>query len=185
MPLSDTSLPYGIRDIKVARLKADGTPDVLIDLPNAQTMSFSEAEDFEELRGDDKVVARRGKGPNIEFELDAGGINLAAAVVMNGGAVVETGTTGSMVRTYRKKDTDSKPYFYAVGQSISDSGGDFHTVMYRLIADGGFEGSQEDGSFWVTKVSGTGLGSLQTGATKGALYDFVQNEVVTDISVTA
>lgn len=185
MALTDTSLPYGIRDIKVAKLKADGTPDILIDLPNAQTMSFSEAEDFEELRGDDKVVARRGKGPNIEFELDAGGINLAAAVIMNGGSIVESGTAGSLTRTYRKRDTDSKPYFYAEGQSISDSGGDFHTKMYRLIADDGFEGSQEDGSFWVTSVSGTGLGSLQSGAVKGALYDFIQNEVVTDIVASA
>ena len=55
MPLP-TPLPYGIRDIKVTPY-TDAAATTLaatsIDLPNARTLSFSETEEFTELRGDD------------------------------------------------------------------------------------------------------------------------------------
>ncbi|MFT8046885.1 hypothetical protein ACMYMB_23080, partial [Salmonella enterica subsp. enterica serovar Enteritidis] len=60
MPLG-TSLPYGLRDVKLTPL-VNGVPGTPVDLPNARTLSFSESEDSEELRGDDKIVATRGKG---------------------------------------------------------------------------------------------------------------------------
>lgn len=183
MALPETSLPYGIREIYVAPLLASGGPDTanMVKLPNARTLSFSETEEFTELRGDDVVVARRGMGPAVEWELESGGISFAATVVMNGGSVVESGVAPNLKRTYRKKDTDSKPYFYAQGRSISDSGGDFHTKLYRIIASDGFEGEQADGEFWLTGASGSGLGSLASGETKGVIYDFDQNETAVSI----
>ena len=55
-----TSLPYGLRDIKVTPISAAGVIGTMVDLPNARTLSFEENEDFVQLRGDDKVVAERG-----------------------------------------------------------------------------------------------------------------------------
>lgn len=170
MPLG-TALPYGLRDVKIAVLAADGTPGTMVDLPNAQTLSFTENEDFQELRGDDKVVAKRGNGPTIDWELDSGGISLEAYAIMNGGLVTTSGTTPAQKKTYAKLGTDSKPDFWAEGQAMSESGGDFHMVLYRCKADGGIEGELNDSEFWVTQASGTGIADVDN-----KLYDMVQNE---------
>lgn len=174
------ALPFGLRDIKLSTLTAAGVKGTGVDLPNSRTLSFEEAEDFEELRGDDKVVTRRGKGPSVEWELEAGGISLEALVVINGGTLTVSGTTPDTVKTYSKKATDQRPDFFAEGQSISEGGGDFHTVLYRCKADGGVTGEMADSSFWLTGASGTAFPSRAV-ATLDALYDFIQNETATDI----
>lgn len=179
MPLAET-LPYGLRDVKLATMSSTGTKGTLVDLPNSRVLSFEEAEDFEELRGDDKVVATRGKGASIDWDLEAGGISLECLVVINGGTLISSGTTPAQVKTYTKKATDARPEFFAEGQSISESGGDFHGVLYRLKASGGVQGEMSDGTFYLTKCSGTGLPSKASG-TLDALYDLVQNETSADI----
>lgn len=167
-----TSLPFGLRDVKIAPLEADGSPGTMVDLPNAQTMSFTENEEYKELRGDDKVVAKRGSGATIDWTLDSGGIALEAYVVMNGGELVVSGVTPAVKKTYSKKSTDSRPDFWAEGQAMSESGGDFHMVLERCKADGGIEGELADAEFWVSSASGTGIGRL----TDDELYSFVDNE---------
>lgn len=184
MPAPDLALPYGLRDTKVTpyttaaltTLAASST-----DAPNARTLSFSEAEDFEELRGDDKVVALRGKGPSVEWEMENGGISLTAYKAMAGGTITTTGTTPNQKTVFTKKVTDQRPYFKAEGQAISDNGGDFHTVLYRCRASDSLEGELGDGAFWLTSASGQCLPSLITGQ-EDVLYDFVINETVTPIA---
>src|SRR3546814_3406925 len=110
--------------------------------------------EFTELRGDDKVVAIRGQGPGVEWEMENGGISIPAFKNMNGGTTATSGTTPNQVTTYTKKVTDAKPYFKAEGQSMSDLGGDFHTVLYRSRASEGIEGEMADGEFWLTAASG-------------------------------
>lgn len=175
------SLPYGLRDVKLYTLTSAGVKGTAVDLPNARTLSFEEAEDFEELRGDDKVVATRGKGPSISWDLEAGGISLEALVVINGGSLVVSGVTPNVTKTYTKKVTDQRPEFAAEGQAMSESGGDFHTVLYRLKATGGVQGEHADGAFFLTQCSGDGLPSKAAG-TLDALYDFVQNETAAAIT---
>lgn len=167
-----TALPYGLRDVKVAPYTVlTGAVGTMVDLPNSQTLSFSEAEDYQELRGDDKVVAKRGSGPTIEWELEAGGISLEAYVVLNGGLLTTSGVTPNVKKTYSKKSTDARPSFWVEGQAMSESGGDFHVILERCKADGGIEGELADGEFWVTSASGTGIGNLTD-----ELYSFVENE---------
>jgi hypothetical protein len=183
MALNTIPLPYGLRDVKITPY-TDATATVLagasIDLPNAQVFSFTESEDFETLRGDDKDVASHGKGPSVDWELGAGGLSFEAYASIAGGTVTTTGTTPNQVKRFRKLVTDQRPYFKAEGQSISDSGGDFHTVVYRCKATGDLSGSQEDGKFWITGAKGKGFGSLLAGSTDAA-YDFVQNETAVTI----
>jgi len=181
---TDMALPYGIRDTKItpyttAAADTLGTPSV--DVPNAQKMSFSEAEDFEELRGDDKVIAIRGKGASVEWEMEHGGISLKAYAAMAGGTVATTGVSPAAVTTYTKKVTDARPYFRAEGQAINDNGGDFHTVLYRCKASDKLEGELADGSFWVTSASGAALPSLIT-AKVDVLYEFIFNETAVTIT---
>lgn len=184
MPLNTIPLPYGVRDVKVvgfttAAATALGTPKV--DFPYARTLSFSEAEDFEELRGDDTIITTRGKGGSVEWDLEGGGYSFEAVAIMYGGLVTETGTTPAIKKSYRKLATDSRPFFYAEGQSISDSGGDFHAVLHKCRATGNLEGEMADGTFWLTNASGVALPST-VATTLGALYDLVQNETAAAIT---
>lgn len=176
------TLPYGLRDVKLTPYTDPTTlAATSVDLPNSRTFTFEEAESFEELRGDDKVVATRGKGPSVNWSLEAGGISLEAYQVINGGTVTVTGVAPASVQTYTKKATDARPEFKVEGQAISESGGDFHVVLYRCKATDKLSGSMGDGTFWLTACGGTALPSKLT-ASVDALYDFVQNDTVAPIA---
>jgi hypothetical protein len=182
MAIGAYAQPFGLRDVKLTPLGADGsTPGTAVDLPASQTFSFTEAEDFSTLRGDDEEKANHGSGPHVEWELDAGGISLEAYAVMAGGTVTLSGVTPNVKKTYKKLTSQQRPYFKAEGQAISDNGGDFHGLVYKAKATDSLEGSMEDGSFFVTKASGTGIASTEATHT-GELYDFVHNETATAIS---
>lgn len=178
-----TSLPFGIRDIKLTGY-TDAAATTLagssVDLPNAQTMKFSEAEDFETLRGDDQTVTMRGKGPTGTWELGSGGISLAAVAIMSGAVLTTTGTTPARVNSLKKNVSNVRPWFQAEGQSISDSGGDFHAKLYRCRMTDTLDGELTDGTFFITSVKGIMLGS-NVSASLGALYDFIQNETAVAI----
>jgi hypothetical protein len=176
------ALPFGLRDVKLTPLGADGaTPGTAVDLPVSRTLSFSETEDFEELRGDDAVEASHGSGPIVEWDLESGGISLEAYAVMAGGTVATAGVTPAQIKTYEKATTNARPYFKIEGQSINDNGGDFHAVIFRAKADGSLEGEMADGSFWLSSASGKGYGSLEAG-TLGKVYRFVHNETAAAIA---
>lgn len=176
MALAGYALPYGLRDVKVRPIDAAGVVGASVDLPASRTFSFSEAEDFEELRGDDRVIAIRGKGPKVEWELESGGISLEAYRVMAGGTLSTTGVTPNVVKSFKKLDTDARPYFQVEGQAISDSGGDFHVVLFRCRASDSLEGELSDGQFWLTSGSGEAIGNDAS-----ELYEFKHNETVTAI----
>lgn len=174
------ALPYGLRDVKLTPITNGGTLGTPVDLPNSQTLSFEESEEFSTLRGDDKVVASRGSGAEVSWELESGGISLEAYAVMNGGTVTVTGVGPSQIRKYTKKATDSRPEFKAEGQAMSESGGDFHMVLHRAKATESLSGELSDGEFFVTSASGTAIAKRTT----EELYDLVQNQTVTPIPTT-
>ncbi len=188
MPLG-TSLPYGLRDVKIipyADLAADEFGSTLIDLPNAQTFTFTESEEYTELRGDDKRVSSHGQGGQINWDLESGGISMEAYAAMNGGTIISTGSTPNQVKRYRKLVTDQRPFFAVVGQAISDSGGDFHCIVYLCRSTGDLNGELKDGEFMIPGASGIGFpcrveGDLGTIEVKDALYDFVQHETISAI----
>lgn len=176
-------LPYGLRDVKLTGY-TDATATVLagasVDLPYARTFSFSEAEEFVELRGDDKLVTTRGKGGSVDWDLESGGLSFEALKLLTGGTITESGTTPNQIKKFTKKVTDSRPFFKCEGQSISDSGGDVHCVLDRCRSTGNVEGEFGDGQFWLTSGSGVALPSLITaGSRTDILYEFVQNETAT------
>jgi hypothetical protein len=183
MPLG-TTLPYGLRDVRIrpyTTLAATALAASGIDLPNSQTFTFNETEDYEDLRGDDKLITSHGKGPVLEWDLESGGINLDAYAAMAGGTIVDSGVTPNQIRKYTKLVTDVRPFFRVEGQAISDSGGDFHCMVYRARATKDLKGEFKDGAFLIPGSSGIGFGSLVSGETD-KLYDFVQNETITAIT---
>lgn len=175
--LAENVLPFGLRDVKLKQMADDGTLGASIDLPVARTLSFSEAEDFEELRGDDGVAAIRGKGASVEWELESGGISFAAWKVFSGGTITASGVTPAAKKSFKKNIVDVRPYFQAEGQAISDSGGDFHAVLFKCRASDSLEGDLGDGEFWLTTASGQAIPNED-----GDLYEFTQNETAVAIA---
>jgi hypothetical protein len=176
----DDSLPYGMRDTRLtpfttAQATAYGAG---LDMPNARQLSFTEAEEFNELRGDDKIIAIHGSGPSGTWDMENGGINIPAYKTIAGGAAATSGTTPAQITTFTKKVTDIRPYFKAEGQSIADNGGDFHVVLPKCKADGDLSGELQDGDFWLTGSSGRMIAST-VAADVDVLYKFVLNESVT------
>lgn len=184
-----TALPYGLRDVKIIpypTLAATSFGVTMVDLPNAQTFSFTETEEYTELRGDDKLVTSHGQGGQLDCDLEGGGLSLEAYKALNGGIIIETGTTPNQVKRYRKYVTDQRPFFTAIGKAISDSGGDLWGVVYRARATGDLNGELADGAFWISGASFTGFPCLVSGMIDGqpildALYDFVQHETISEI----
>jgi len=181
-----TALPYGMRDLKITPY-ADAAGSVLssevIDLPNMQTFSFSEEEEFQELRGDDRVVAIRGSGATVSWELEAGGYKLRVWEVMTGGTVTQTGIAPNRKWRLDKRSSDARGYFLIEGQVISDSGGDLHAVVYRCRCNEAIEGEFADGEFFITSASGQGLPILDD--INDLLYSIEINETASAISSTA
>lgn len=188
-----TSLPYGLRDVKLIQyptLDALTFGSVLTDLPIARTMSFNDTEEYTDLRGDDALQTSHGQGSQVEFEIEAGGISFAAHAILAGGVVIETGITPNQVKRFRKKSTDQRPFFTAVGQAISDNGGDFKSYIWRCRSTGNVEGELADGEFLIPSVSGIGFPCKVTGNVAGteildSVYDFVQSETIASIAAPA
>lgn len=192
MPLP-VALPYGLRDVKLIQyttLAADVFGTTLVDLPNSRTFQFNDTEEYSDLRGDDKLVTSHGQGSQGEWQLEGGGISFAAHAVLAGGTVVETGITPNQRRRFRKKTSDQRPFFVAIGQSISDSGGDMHGIMWCCRSTGNVEGQFADTEFLIPSISGTGFPCRVAGNVAGieildSVYDFVQNETATAITAPA
>lgn len=176
MAQANPALPFGLRDVRLYPLDSNWNLGTGVDLPVARTFTFSDTEDFTELEGDDGIAAAHGNGPTVDWELEAGGISLAAYVVLAGGAVVRTGVTPNIKDTYTKLTTTQRPYFQVEGQAISDSGGDLHTVVFRCKATDSLDGNFENGNFYLTKGKGKGYGNNVGGAPDFKLYQFIQNE---------
>lgn len=185
------ALPYGLHDVKLTPY-TDGSNTALgsaVDLPVSRTLSFKETEDFNQLEGDDEIVATHGAGAQVEWELESGGISFAVWSVLSGATYTDNPT----VRVLKKNTAQQRPYFKIEGQVISDSGGDIHCEIFRAKADDSLEGEFSYGEFMLTSCSGHGFGSqLQavtgnpaTEVALGDLYRFVQNESVTTISALA
>jgi hypothetical protein len=193
MTLPSPALPYGLRDVQLVEyptLAATTFGTTLVDLPNAQTFSFSETEEYTELRGDDVLVASHGQGPQLECNLESGGISMAAYEVLNGGISITSGVTPNITKRYRKLTTDQRPYFAVIGKAISDSGGDLHAIVYRARVTGDLGGEFADGEFFIPGADITGFGCNVPGLVgtlqvRNALYDFVQHEEIEDIIAPA
>lgn len=174
-----TGLPYGLRDVKVASLSPAGVLGTLVDLPNAQTLEFTETTSSQELRGDDQIVAQRTAVDAVEWTLASGGINFEAMKVIAGGTITQTGTTPNIQKRWRRMGGEGYPDFYAEGQAMSESGGDHHTVIHRAKATT-ISGTHQDQEFWVSNAEGNGIATIEA-ENIGAVWDMVQNESPTDI----
>lgn len=170
-------LPYGIRQIRLTPyLDAQGTclADVSYPLPVAMTLGFSETEQYDELRGDDVLVAVHGRGPQVDWSLEAGGMNMTCWSLLSGGMVIEEGVSPTRVTRMRKSGDDLRPYVRIDGRAISDSGGNLKTRIYRAKANGRLQADLRGGAFQTSRIDGVGLPLVGDGGRW--LYEFIHDE---------
>lgn len=179
MALTTHPLPFGLRKIHLFPLDTAGVrlTGQSLALPASRTLSFKEAVDSETLEAEDVLYATHEGNLRVEWDLEGGGISLGIWKILTGGAVTATGTTPNQVNTFTKLKTDTRGYFDIEGQVISDSGGDFHAILYRCKADDSLEASFDQGGFAMTATSGKGFGDVTT----GGLFQFIQNETASAI----
>jgi len=174
---SSDILPYGIRQIRLTPyLDAQGTclADVSYPLPVAMTLGFSETEQYDELRGDDVLVAVHGRGPQVDWSLEAGGMNMTCWSLLSGGSVIEEGVAPTRVTRMRKSGDDLRPYVRIDGRAISDSGGNLKTRIYRAKANGRLQADLRGGAFQTSRIDGVGLPMVGDGGRW--LYEFIHEE---------
>jgi hypothetical protein len=183
-PVAD-ALPYGVRDIKLTQY-LDALGMVLgttsVDLPYIQTLNFTEAEEFSELRGDDKLITTRGRGSMVNWDLESGGLSSPAWAVFTGGSVIESGLAPNRIIEMQKKATQARPWFRIDGKIISDSGGDVVVRIYRCRANGDITTNFADGEFTTTSVSGVGYPLLDD--TNDLLYSIFRRETSQALTLT-
>ena len=183
-PVAD-GLPYGVRDLKLTQY-LDALGMVLgptsVDLPYIQTLNFTEAEEFSELRGDDKLMTTRGRGSMVNWDLESGGLPIAAWAVMTGGSVIERGLTPDREIELQKKATQTRPWFRIDGKIISDSGGDVLVRIYRCRANGDISANFTDGEFQTSSVTGVGYPLLDD--TNDLLYSIFRRESTSAMTLT-
>lgn len=174
---SSDILPYGIRQIRLTPyLDAQGTclADVSYPLPVAMTLGFSETEQYDELRGDDVLVAVHGRGPQVDWSLEAGGMNMTCWSLLSGGSVIEEGVAPTRVTRMIKSGDDLRPYVRIDGRAISDSGGNLKTRIYRCKANGRLQADLRGGAFQTSRIDGVGLPMVGDGGRW--LYEFIHDE---------
>lgn len=179
------ALPYGVRDVKLTQYTdALGMvlSDASVDLPYIQTLNFTEAEEFAELRGDDKLITTRGRGSMVNWDLESGGLPISAWAVVTGGSVIERGLEPNREIELQKKATQSRPWFRIDGKIISDSGGDILVRIYRCRANGDITANFTDGEFTTSQVAGVGYPLLDD--TNDLLYSIFRRETSEALSLT-
>lgn len=171
------ALPYGLRQVYLTPYTdVQGTVlgSISYPLPVAMTLGFSETEQYDELRGDDVLVAVHGRGPQVDWSLEAGGISITAWAIISGGSVIEEGVAPNRVTRLRKSGDDFRPYFRIDGRAISDSGGDMNARIYRAKANGRLQADLRGGAFQTTRIDGIGMPMIGDGGRW--LYEFLRRE---------
>jgi hypothetical protein len=153
-----------------------------VDLPFTQTLNFTEAEEFSELRGDDKLITTRGRGSMVNWDLESGGISIAAWAVFTGGSVIERGLEPDREIELQKRATQNRPWFRIDGKIISDSGGDVLVRIYRCRASGDINAGFTDGEFTTSSVTGVGYPLLDD--TNDLLYSIFRRETSKALTLT-
>jgi hypothetical protein len=179
------ALPYGLRQIRItpySDLQGTALGTTSYPLPVAMTLGFSETEQYDELRGDDVLIAVHGRGAQVDWSLEAGGISITAWSIISGALVIESGVAPYRTTRMRKSGDDQRPYFRIDGRAISDSGGSMLTRIYRCKANGRLQADLRGGAFQTTRIDGVGLPMV--GDSGRWLYEFIRQENDTAIPGT-
>jgi hypothetical protein len=182
--MSYGELPFGCRDCKIAPYVGSTYPLLAtsVDVPRIRTVELNVTRDSTDLEGDDVKIATHTFAKGLEGSIEAGGINLAALAVLEGGEVGVTGMTPNRIATYNVEGDQQEGYFRLEAQMYADDAGDMHFIGHKIKASNGPNFSFTQGEFAVTGCDLSGI--YDDSVSPSRLYTLVQNETATAIDIT-
>lgn len=141
MPLAHETVVYDVHDTKVYPMLSDAvgaspTYGAAVDVPGITELSVDPNIVSAELKGDGKLIAKKGRTDRVNGSATYGKLSLNALQVLQGGTV---GDTASTQAGYRLSGPAPLPYF-KLEAKIEDADigiGDIHVVVFKCQITGG------------------------------------------------
>lgn len=170
-------MAYGDKSFGLRQLMTyDSAGANAVALPNGMTLTFKERVTNQEFFAEGELVAARAVVVGIDWDLEAGGISLAAWARLTGRTATETGTTPNRITTLTAAEGDEFPYFRIYGRSLGDNGDDIRCQILNAKVTR-LEGAFRDGQFLVSRCGGVGVPN-----SSGQIYQVVQRETAAVLS---
>lgn len=157
---------FGLHEVKFVSM--DGL--TVVDLPNSQTLAFEERVISAEMPGDDAIQALQTVPIAADWELEHGGIPLAAYALVTGRTLSVDGVSPNESATLAGS-LGPFPYFQIFGKVLDESTGDLHCKLGKAKLTEAPKGKFEYGKFVVLSMKGTALKDAG-----GNVYEFAAHE---------
>jgi hypothetical protein len=140
VPISHESVLYDVHDCKVYPLTSDTAASPVygtaVDVPGIANAALNPNLVGAELKGDGRVIARKGRVDRYNVSLTYGKLDLDVLEVVLGGTVEDTGETQARLRLYSNQRLPD----FGVGLSIEDTDtgiGCVHVFVHKAQITGG------------------------------------------------
>lgn len=157
--------PFGMREI-VIRDEAGSNP---VALPIAILMAVSERIERVEFIAEAALVGVEATVQALDWELEAGGISLAAWSRLTGRSVAETGNAPNRNNTMIVA-AGNLPWLVIYGRSVGDGTDDIYIKLHKAKVTS-IEGTLRQREFFVTSCAGVAIPDAD-----GEIYTIVQRE---------
>lgn len=190
MPIAHETVVFDVHDCKVYPLLTDAagaspTYGAAVDVPGIAEISIDPNIVTAELKGDARVIAKKGRTDRINFSGTYSKLDLDVLQVILGGVVTDAGTGTTETARYRLASPASLPYF-KIAFSIEDVDqglGNLQVVIHKAQLTGGtLIGSSTD-NFGQPTFDAEGIainGDLD--GTTGVMADWTLYETLTPIA---
>lgn len=190
MPITHETVVFDVHDAKVYPLLTDiagasPTYGAAIDVPGIAEVSLDPNIVTAELKGDARVIAKKGRTDRLNFSATYGKLDLDVLQVILGGSVTDAGTGAAETATYRLASPAPLPYFKITFQiqDVEEGIGDVTVVVYKAQLTGGtLLGSSTD-NFGQPTFDAEGIAlNGDLGAATGVMADWILHETLTPIT---
>lgn len=141
MPLTHETIVYDVHDFKIYPLltDADGaspTYGAAVDVPGIAEVGLDPNFVTAELKGDARVMARKGRVDRVSISATYGKLSLDVLKVLLGGVVSDTASTAAK---WKLAGANSLPYFKAAFKidDVDTGVGDVHVTVFKGQLTGG------------------------------------------------
>lgn len=166
MAISFGQVVFGLREVKI--YSADGSGALAF--PVAMMLHFTERFQTEEYYVEDVLVGVRTFPVGLDWEVEAGVLDLAVYAKLTGRSTIAAGTTPNRTVTLDGYASNDFPYVRISGRSADDATGDVHCRIFKAKLTA-LEGTMRNGQFWVSSAAGVAIADSVLG-----VFEFVQHE---------
>lgn len=191
MPIAHETVVFDVHDCKVYPLLTDAagaspTYGPAVDVPGIAEVGIDPNIVTAELKGDARVIAKKGRTDRINFSGTYGKLDIDVLQVILGGAIADGGTGAAETSRYRLKSPASLPYF-KIAFSIEDVDegiGNLQVIIYKAQVTGGtLIGSSTDNFGQPTfDAEGIALNGTLDATDVGVMADWTLFETLTPLS---